>query len=206
MLTGTLPFDGSTVAVLMMHVHDPPPSLSERRREHVDPALEGLIMRAMAKDPAQRHPSMAAFRYELNTVMDMLELGRRRRPHKIDSGRDANLVAVFERSRMPQALVSFEGRIVQFNQAFADLVGRADGLAGLHVSETALADAVPGFLRAVRACHVDGRSHERKARVQRGDGQPPLELTLWFCPLPIPGSEVHLMIRLEDADLRSGGS
>ena len=44
----------------------------------LDAALESLILRAMAKDPAQRHGSAAAFKYELNTVMDMLDMGRRR--------------------------------------------------------------------------------------------------------------------------------
>ena len=53
-------------------------------------------------------------------------------------------------------------------------------------------------MRALRAAHVDGKPCERRARVFRGDDKPALELTLWFCPLPIPGTEIHLMIRVEE--------
>src|ERR1043165_4600179 len=68
LFTGTLPFDGSLVEVLMAQIHNTPESMNSRRKEELDAALESLIQRAMAKDPAQRHGSAAAFRYELNTV------------------------------------------------------------------------------------------------------------------------------------------
>src|SRR5690606_18394585 len=60
LLTGTLPFDGEVMAVLQAQVHETPPPMSARRQVELDPALEGLIARAMAKDPAARHPSAAA--------------------------------------------------------------------------------------------------------------------------------------------------
>ena len=41
------------MAVLQAQLHETPPSLSERRKEELDPALEGLIARAMAKDPTR---------------------------------------------------------------------------------------------------------------------------------------------------------
>ena len=46
--------------------------------------------------------------------------------------------------------------------------------------------------------HVDGKPIERRARVERGDDQPALELVCWFCPLPLVGTEIHLMIRVSD--------
>ncbi|MGE0551354.1 MAG: protein kinase [Kofleriaceae bacterium] len=199
MMTGTLPFEGNVVEIMMAHVHEPIPPLASRRGEPVDDAVQALIARAMAKDPRQRHASIAAFRYELNNVMDMLELGRRRRSNRIERPRDANILAAFDRSRMPQALLAFEGRIVQFNSAFAELIGRDDGLEGAHISETNLADLVPGFMPAVRGCHVDGKPHERRARLTR-DNEPPLEIKLWFCPLAVPGAEVHLIIKVDEVD------
>jgi len=203
MLTATLPFDGNVVEILMAHINQPPPSPSARRGEDIDESLETLILRAMSKDPAHRHGSAAAFRYELNTVMDMLEMGRRRRASgtvQPESPREATLVAAFERSRVPQALVSIEGRIEFSNKAFSRLLGHDDSVDGLSLSETTINGLVPGLMRALRAAHVDGKPCERRARVFRGDDKPALELTLWFCPLPIAGTEIHLMIRVEEED------
>jgi len=79
LFTRTLPFDGSVTEILEAHVKKVPEPLSQRRSEPVDEAVETLIMRAMSKQPAIRHASAAAFRYELNTVMHMLEMNPRRK-------------------------------------------------------------------------------------------------------------------------------
>jgi serine/threonine protein kinase len=201
LFTGTLPFDGNVVEILMAQINQPPPDMSERRGEEMEEALEALVLRAMAKDPSHRHGSAAAFRYELNTVMDMLDMGRRRRASgtiKPDSPRETTVIAAFDRSRVPQALLAIDGRIVFANKAFNRLMGQDAGTDGLNVSETTLSNVVPGLMRALRAAHVDGKPCERRARVFRGDDKPALELTLWFCPLPLPGTEIHLMIRVQD--------
>ncbi len=203
LLTGTLPFDGNVVEILMAQINQPPERPSKRRGESIDEALEKLILRAMAKDPAHRHNSAAAFRYELNTVMDMLEMGRRRRAVgtvQPETPRELTIVAAYERSRVPQALVSLDGRIEFANKAFGRLLGQEDGVEGLSLTETTLNSVVPGIMRALRSAHGDGKPLERRARVYRGDDKPALELTLWFCPLPLPGTEIHVMIRVEEED------
>lgn len=54
MLTGRLPFSGdSAVAIAMQHVSsDPPPP--RMFNPHIPPRLEGLVLRALSKDPQQR--------------------------------------------------------------------------------------------------------------------------------------------------------
>jgi eukaryotic-like serine/threonine-protein kinase len=205
MLTGNLPFDGSVIEILMAHInHDVVPP-AQRRGEPIEPAVERVILRALAKDPAKRHGSAAAFRTELNEAMDALELVRRRHPSVpvvTDNRRDAILVAAFERSRVPQALVSIDGDIVVANKGFARLLGIDGKVEGLNITQTTLATVVPGFARAVRAVHHSGQPCERRARVFRGNDAPPLELTLWFSPLGAPGLEVHLLVRVEEVDPR----
>jgi serine/threonine-protein kinase len=200
LLTGTLPFDGTIVEILTAHVSAVPESPSERRGDSLDPALEALVLRALAKDPAARHASAAAFRYELNTVMQMLDISRRRKsaPIRSESPREATIVEAFERSRIPQALMSADGVITFANKAFLKLLGRDEAVDGENVSTTSLAQVVPGLMRAIRAVHIDGKSAERRAQVYRGQDKPPLELVLWFCPLPMTGNEVHLMVRVEE--------
>jgi serine/threonine protein kinase len=207
LLTGTLPFDGSVVEILMAHIHNAPEPMAARRREEIDTALENLIMRAMAKDPAQRHGSASAFRYELNTVMDMLDMGRRRPRGSglmpTENARDTTIMQAFERSRLPQALISIDGHIAAANRSFNKLVNQDDkGCDGLALTETALTSFVPGLHRALRAVHVDGKPTERRARVFRGHDRPPLEMTIWLTPLPIPGSEIHMVVRVEEVDTR----
>jgi len=205
MLTGTLPFDGSVIEILMAHINHEVVAPSQRRGEPIEPAVERVILRALAKDPAKRHGSAAAFRTELNEAMDALELVRRRHPSVpvvTDNRRDAILVAAFERSRVPQALVSLDGDIVVANKGFARLLGIDGKVEGLNISQTTLATVVPGFARAVRTVYHSGQPCERRARVFRGNDAPALQLTLWFAPLGAPGLEVHLLVRVEEVDPR----
>lgn len=207
LLTGTLPFEGSVVEVLMAHIHNTPDSMSARRKDDLDAALDSLIMRAMAKDPAVRHGSASAFRYELNTVMDMLDMGRRKARGSglmpTENARESAIVQAFERSRLPQALISIDGVITAANRAFNKLCNMDDtGCDGLAITDTTLATFVPGLTRALRTVHVDGKPTERRARVFRGNDRPPLELIIWLTPLPIPGNELHMVVRVEEVDAR----
>jgi serine/threonine-protein kinase len=202
LVTGTLPFDGNVVEIMMAHINQPVESPTKRRGEELEESLERMIMRALEKDPSRRHGSAAAFRYELNTVMDMLDMGRRRRASgtmRTEVTREDTLAAAFERSRAPQALLASDGTIVYANKAFARLLGQDDGVEGLNVMRTTLGAVLPGLQRALRHVHIDGKPTERRARVFRGSDKPALELTVWICPLPLIGTEVHLMIRVEEA-------
>jgi len=210
LLTGTLPFSGGVVEVLMAHIHNEVDPIAKRRGEEIDEAIENLVSRAMAKDPAQRHGTAAAFRYELNTVMDMLDMGRRRSARgsgmigaESPDAREVALQTAFERSRIPQALLSIEGTMAASNRAFNKLVSMDEkGCEGLPVTDLSIATYVPGLLRALRSVHTEGKPSERRAKVYRGSKKAPLELVIWLTPLPIPGQEIHMLIRVEEVDPR----
>jgi hypothetical protein len=104
---------------------------------------------------------------------------------------------------LPQALISVDGMITAANRAFNKLCNQDDkGCDGLALADTTLVSFVPGLQRALRAVHVDGKPTERRARVFRGQDRPPLELIIWLTPLPIPGSELHMVVRVEEVDAR----
>lgn len=67
--TGKLPFDGpDAVSVAMQQVNDlpvPPRDINP----NLDPALESIIMRAMAKNPAERFATAQDMRYALNDYL-----------------------------------------------------------------------------------------------------------------------------------------
>jgi hypothetical protein len=61
MLTGSLPFEGELpVAVLLKHLHDPPPAPGALNPD-LPAALDPVLHRALAKDPEERYPSAPAF-------------------------------------------------------------------------------------------------------------------------------------------------
>ncbi|TVR41790.1 MAG: serine/threonine protein kinase [Planctomycetota bacterium] len=71
-LTGQLPFEAeSPFEIMLQHRTVPPPSL---RAEHasIDPDVEVLIHRMMAKRPADRFPSMGQLAQELKGLIDRL--------------------------------------------------------------------------------------------------------------------------------------
>ncbi|MBA3820538.1 MAG: serine/threonine protein kinase [Deltaproteobacteria bacterium] len=201
LITGSLPFDGNVVEILMAHINQPADAPSVRRREPVDDAIEDVILRAMAKDPGKRHSSADAVRCELTAILETLDLGRRR--HATGTGspelaREAVLGASFEHSRIPQALLSLTGHVVYTNRAFLALIDQVHAADGLALDQTVLGAALPGLACALRAVHRDDRPAVRHARVGRGTAQSALAITVWLAPLPLPGTEIHVMIHVED--------
>lgn len=76
MLTGTLPFlADSAITVAMKHMKDPVPSARDRNAG-IPRALEGIIARAMAKNPDERYDSAAEMYADLASARDSLRLGR----------------------------------------------------------------------------------------------------------------------------------
>jgi serine/threonine-protein kinase len=70
LLAGEVPFHGNNlVAMAMQHLHDPPPDLL-RMRPDLPPRLVAAVERSLAKDPADRFPSMDAFAAELRRCLD----------------------------------------------------------------------------------------------------------------------------------------
>jgi len=67
MLTGRLPFTGETpLAVVMKHISEPPPP-PRRYNPQIPATLEAIILRALAKDPAQRQRSALELAEELRS-------------------------------------------------------------------------------------------------------------------------------------------
>lgn len=71
MFTGQLPFDGSDpLEVAMMHLSDPPRSPCEIRPE-ISSDLEAVILKALAKEPADRYPDGAAMAEALDQALQI---------------------------------------------------------------------------------------------------------------------------------------
>ena len=154
LLTGQVPWDGPVQKILAGHLDEVPRNPSSLIADGLDPAVERLVLHALAKRPAERHKDMAAFIYELRTVMDMLGYGRRRQaagpsrkvlveqPKEPRSPRDELARMAFDGCRLPLALLTPQGLIVSANPAFAKFVmGVSVEVEGLPVKSTALANA-----------------------------------------------------------------
>jgi serine/threonine-protein kinase len=75
MLTARAPFEGdSAVAVALKHVNQPPPSPREFVPQ-VPRDLEGVVLKALTKDPAQRYTDADTFMRDLKAVEVHLEEG-----------------------------------------------------------------------------------------------------------------------------------
>jgi eukaryotic-like serine/threonine-protein kinase len=75
MLAGRLPFEGdSAVSVALKHLSEPPPPISQFRPD-VSPALESVVMAALAKDPAHRWQSADDFAEGLQAAGTQLAHG-----------------------------------------------------------------------------------------------------------------------------------
>jgi predicted Ser/Thr protein kinase len=156
LLTGQVPWDGPVQKILAGHLDEAPRPPSKLIEGGLDPAVEKLVLHALAKRPMERHKDMAAFIYELRTVMDMLGYGRRRgavagpsrrviieqKAADKAARRDEMARTAFDGCRLPLALLTPQGQIVAANPAFAKFVmGVSVEVEGLPIKSTALAGA-----------------------------------------------------------------
>ena len=74
MITGRLPFEGTTVmAILSKHLTESPPPPTARRPElGLPPAIDTLVMAALAKQPEHRPPSMERFAEDMLVLEQQL--------------------------------------------------------------------------------------------------------------------------------------
>ncbi|MDQ2897332.1 MAG: serine/threonine protein kinase, partial [Actinomycetota bacterium] len=76
LLTGGRPFTATHFAAqARQHIDDPPPRASQRDAS-LPSAVDDVLARGMAKDPADRYPSAAAFVAALETALDDLPTAR----------------------------------------------------------------------------------------------------------------------------------
>jgi class 3 adenylate cyclase/tetratricopeptide (TPR) repeat protein len=79
LLVGRIPFDGPTVDVLAQQVRDPPPPPSKLRPD-LDPHIEAICLKAMAKEPSRRFLSMAEVAQALEDYLSGVAAGAALQP------------------------------------------------------------------------------------------------------------------------------
>ena len=172
----------------MGHLNMKPVPPSRLIEGGLDPAVEQLVLRALAKTPDERHKNMAAFLYELKTVMDMLGYGRpgrrkRGAAKKISRSnqRDETARALFDASRVPMALIQRGGNIVIANKAFAQFImGMTVDVEGMNVTTTPLINAWVTF-DADLARAASGTSMRRVIELETEPGHL-RRLLMWLDP------------------------
>ena len=189
LVCGQVPWDGPVQKILAGHLDEIPRAPSSLV-ENLDSALETLILRALAKRPAERHKDMAAFIYELRTVMEMNGMSRRARgpakrvviEQKSEHPRDELARIAFDASRIPMAMVSADGVIETANPAFATFVmGLAVEVEGLPVRSTALVNAWATAESDIERT-LNGTPIRRVIEVDVAEGQV-RRLLLWVDPV-----------------------
>jgi PAS domain-containing protein len=173
--------------VLLAHNKEIPETLSARRGEPVDPAIENLVKKALQKDIEDRHKDMSAFLFELLTTMDMLGLKRRRRGaagQKMARRRDLAR-ATLDAFRLPIATIDATGTIRLANPAFTRFVmGKGADCEGLSISETPLARAWD-TMEADLLSACSGKSKGRTVEITSGGEVHRLQM--WLEPTGIAG-------------------
>jgi tRNA A-37 threonylcarbamoyl transferase component Bud32 len=184
LLTGRVPWDGSVDEILAGHLNQVPAPPSRLLEAGLDPAVEKLILHALAKTPEKRHKNIAAFLYELRTVMDMLGYGRRRSARRVvrpPNQRDEAARSLFDACRVPMALIDRAGTILVANAAFGQFVmGVTVDIEGRTVSGTPLARVWSTYAGDLaRACA--GTSLRRTVQIQLESGEI-RRMMLWLDP------------------------
>jgi serine/threonine-protein kinase len=208
LLTGKLPFVGDTKEVFKQHKkYAVPPASEYVEGEALDERADTLIARATAKDPAERHPDVAAFMYELRTLMGMLGMdqGGRRRAVAPDAARerreyDHRLKAaaeVFGAVPLPMASCDPEGRVRAANPAFLEFLGVGGLASGLQLRDSALPEVYPTLFEDLEAVAQSRRPIKRVIYLNEG-GDRVVEAAVVLSAAPsaaeVTAGEVHIVL------------
>jgi len=179
LLTGRMPFVGDSKDVMRRHLKEPLPVPSKLVPE-LDERADTIIARATAKSPGERHPDVAAFMYELRTLMQMLGMDQggpsRRRALAPDATRerrdhDHRLKAageIFSAVPLPMASCDENGRVRAANPAFLAFLGAAGDAGGLQLRDSALPEVYPSLFDDLQTVATTRRSLKRVIYLNEG--------------------------------------
>jgi len=204
LICGAVPWDGPVQKILAGHLDEQPKPPSQIV-EGIDTALETLILHALEKKPVNRHKDMAAFIYELRTVMDMMGFGRRERggqgrrvviEQRSGGSRDELARVAFDACRLPLAMLTVQGVIVTANPAFARFVMGANvEVEGLPVQSTALANAWGSAVQDIQRT-LAGQPIRRMIEIDVAEGEV-RRLLLWLDAV----STDHVLLGVQPLEL-----
>jgi serine/threonine-protein kinase len=206
LLTGRVPFTGPGAEVLLHHKLTPVPAPSTLLTEPLDERADALVSRATAKDPAQRHPDLPAFLYELRALMSMLGMDQsRRRTVPAETARERRdldhrvkaAAEVFGAVAIPMASCDPSGRVRAANPAFLEFLGVAGDAAGLQLGDSALPDLYPGLFADLAEVATKRRSIKRILYLHEG-GDRVIEAAILLSAAPasaeVTAGEIHLVV------------
>jgi hypothetical protein len=197
LITGQLPYGGTVQQMIDQQLNGAPPAPpSHKAVEPIDERVDQLVLRALSRNPAHRHPSAEAFQFELRAVMGMMGMRVRRHTAVLDStptlGAEVLLQSVLD-SPVPLAIFDLEGSVRLANHAFVEAIE------GVHVpvanfNELAITRRDPELQLAFQRA-VEGRSAATRVVLAGPEGgeRPTM---LWIAPLKNEGvvSGVHMTV------------
>lgn len=212
LLVGKLPFVGSTDDVFRQQRQSPVPRPSQLLDEPLDERADQIIARATAKDPAQRHPDVAAFMYELRALMNMLGVdqmprhgGARRRALAPDTARERRdhdhrvkaAAEVFGAVPLPMASCDAAGRVRAANHAFLEFLGAAGDAGGIELRDSALPEVYPTLFEDLEQVATHRRPLKRIIYLNEG-GDRVVEAAVVLSAAPaaaeVTAGEVHIVL------------
>ncbi len=213
LLTGKLPFTGDDIkAVFDQHLTATVPAPSKLLDEPLDERADQIIARATAKDPAQRHPDVPAFMYELRTLMGMLGVdfgsrqgAPRRRVLAPDATRERRehdhrvkaAAEVFEAVALPMASCDRSGRVRVANAAFLEFLGAAGDAGGLELRDSALPEVYPTLFADLEIVAAKRQPIKRVIYLNEG-GDRVIEAAIVLSAAPsfaeVTAGEIHIVL------------
>jgi serine/threonine protein kinase len=184
MLTGRVPFVCEDPrAILQQHLTEEPETAGALRGEVLDEALNNILRKSLAKDPAERYADGA----ELADALDnyLTATGKRQRESEqrvstTEHGRAEAAADAFDSLSIAAAGLYANGRIRVANQAFVEMLRASsiEALEGHSVLDTPLAKLHPGIREDIRLVSMEGSLIRRRIVVQTEAGEVALRLTM----------------------------
>jgi serine/threonine-protein kinase len=208
LLVGRLPFTGDVKDVFRQHREAAVPPPSQQISDPLDERADAIVERAVAKDPAQRHPDLPAFMYELRALMNMLgmEVGATRRralaPATVRERREHDhharaAVEVFDSVPLPMASCDPAGRVRAANHAFLEFLGCAGDAGGIELRDSALPEVYPTLFEDLVTVATNRRPLKRVIYLNEG-GDRVVEAAVVLTAAPqaaeVTAGEVHLVL------------
>jgi len=208
LLVGRVPFVGAMQEVFRQHRGEPVPQPSQQLPEPLDERADQIVARATSKDPAQRHPDVASFMYELRALMGMLGMdhtGTRRRALAPDAARERRehdhrvkaAAEVFGSVPLPMASCDAAGRVRAANHAFLEFLGCAGDAGGIELRDSALPEVYPTLFEDLDLVLANRRPIKRVIYLNEG-GDRVVEAAVVLSAAPaaaeVTAGEVHIVL------------